>query len=155
MFIIQSKKELGKCKRAMTTAEEYHKLPVAKAITVVDLSRIDVHTNLAGAPVTVCTEDGCSFRVPEKMQGVARKAFEALAKGSAAEVGKGKLCDVLKAVAGVEEQQEEEDNLASLANRLAGRVIDEFAAEFKSTLLRKLKDRRDSVVKEVFETLLQ
>ena len=99
----------------MITAEEYLKMPVAKAITVVELSRIDVHTHLAGSPVTVCTIDGCSFRVPEKMQGVARKAFEALAKGRAPEVAKGKLCDVLKAVAG--EEQEAEDRLVHWRTR--------------------------------------
>ena len=139
----------------MITAEEYLKMPVAKAITVVDLSRIDVHTHLAGSPVTVCTEGGVSYRIPEKMHGLARKAFEALAKGCAPDVEKGKLCDVMKAVAGGEEEQEAEDRLGLVASALADKVIADFETQFRNALLSRLKDRRGTVTQEVLETLLQ
>ena len=141
-------------KTEMIAADEFARMPVLKAITVVDLARIDVHTHLAGAPVTVGTIDGVSYRVPETMQGVARKAFEALAKGCAPELGKGKLCDVLKGLAG-KEVEVEHPTLTSVANALAERALDGFAAEFRSVLLRNLKDKHDNVLQEVLGSLLE
>jgi len=138
----------------MITAEDYHKLPVAKAITVVDLARIDVHTQLAGAPVTVCTVDGVRYRVPEKMQGLAHRAFDAMARGCAPELGKGKLCDVLKAMAG-EEVEADTHTMTSVANALADRALDNYAAELRDAMLRKLKDRHDCVMQEVLSSLLE
>ena len=137
----------------MLTAEAYQKMSIAKAITMVELDRIDAHTHLQGAPLTVCTVEGLSYRVPEKMQGLARKAFEALARGCVPDLGKGKLYDVLKAAAG-EDLEEEPTTVALVANALADRALDAFAAEFRCVLMTKLKDKHDHVLQEVFASLL-
>ena len=136
----------------MITAEDYHKLPVAKAITVVDLPRIDVHTQSAGAPVTVCTVEGVHYRVPEKMQGLAHRAFDAMARGCAPEVERGKLFDVLQAMAGEEEAKH---SMTSVANALANKALEEFAAELRDAMLRKLEERRECVMQEVLSSLLE
>ena len=140
-------------KRAMLTVDANQKMPVARAITVMEWDRIDVHTHLQGTPLTVCTGEGTNCRLPEKMQGLARKAFEVSAKGCAPEVERGKLCDVLKPMAG-EEGEVDKPTLASVASALAERAIDDFAAEFRDALLRKLNDRRDCVLQEVLESLM-
>ena len=138
----------------MLSAEAYQKMQVAKAITVLELDRINVHTNLTGAPLTVCTVEGLSYRLPEKMQGLARKAFDVSARGCAPCVERGKLFDVLSAMAG-DEEDVEKPTLASVAAALADRLLEEFDAEFKAGLLTKLKDRRDSVLQGVLATLLE
>ena len=98
--------------------------------------------------------EGLSYRVPEKMQGVARKAFEALARGCVPDLGKGKLYDVLKAAAG-EEGELERPTLAAVADTLADRLLMEFDTAFRAALLTKLADRRDSVLQGVLATLLE
>jgi len=138
----------------MLSADAYQKMPVARAITVMELDRIDVHTHLAGEPVTICTVEGISYRLPEKMQPMARKAFEASARGFAPDVEKGKLHEVLRAMAG-EEEDVEKHTLASVAAALADRLLGEFDAAFRDALLTKLKDRRDSVLQGVLVTLLE
>ena len=138
----------------MLTAEAYQKMSIAKAITMVELDRIDVHTHLQGAPLTVCTVEGLSYRLPEKMQGLAHKAFEVSARGCAPEVGRGKLFDVLQAMAG-EGGEVEHPTLASVAATLADRLLMEFDTEFRAALLTKLKDRRETVLQGVLATLLE
>ena len=138
----------------MLTAEAYQKMPIAKAIAVMELDRIDLHEHLQGAPLTICTVEGISYRLPEKMQGLARKAFEVSSRGCAPDVERGKLHEVLRMIAG-EAAEVEHPTLASVAATLADRVLAEFDSEFRAALLTKLADRRDSVLQGVLATLLE
>ena len=133
----------------MLTAEDYHKLPVARAM---ELDRIDVHTHVQGAPLTACAAEGIRYRLPEKMQGLARKAIEVSARGCAPYVERAKLHDVLTAMAGDEEAKH---SMTSVAKTLANKALDDFAAELRYAMLRKLEERRDSVMQEVLWSLLE
>ena len=119
-----------------------------------EVVRLDMHTNLAGSPVTVCPAEGVSYRVPSNMQSLAKQAFDASARGCVQYVERAKLHDILKAMAD-EAGEVEHPILASVAAALADRLLVEFDTEFRAALLTKLRDRRDSVLQGVLATLLE
>ncbi len=72
--------------------EEYSNLPEAKASVVVTLDRLDIHANLLGAPATITTVEGVTFKLPAHLQAVAKRV---LASGVPMRGRRGKLPKLL------------------------------------------------------------
>jgi hypothetical protein len=55
------------------TLEEITTLPEAKASVVITLKRLNIHSDIAGEPVTLTTVEGCMLRIPAHLQEIAKR----------------------------------------------------------------------------------
>ena len=129
--------------------EEYAKLPMAKATSAMTVERIDLHTELPGEPVTVHSEEGGAFKLPQTMQAIGKRAFEALTRGANGDVGKGKLLDILTQVAN------SGGDLSSCAEAVADKICGEFEALLREAVLKKVADCKRAVIIEACDVVLR
>ena len=129
--------------------EEFAKLQTAKATSVMVVERIDLHTELPGEPVTVHDNGGLTFKLPQTMQAVGRRAFDALSRGASGDVGRGKLLDILTQVAN------SEGSLSSCAEAVADKICWEFEALLREAVFKRVADCKRAVIIEACDVVLR
>ena len=104
---------------ALTSVEEYNRLPRLTPSAVVELVGLHIHQNLPQSPVTLETVDG-QYRISANLMATAIKAHARLLEGAHAPKGPLKL--VLESLAEVNEG-DSKDSVASLCNLLVDEAL--------------------------------
>ena len=148
-----------------TDLANHMKLPLAKALTHVDLDRIDVEKGVAGEPVTIHSSDGSSYRVEGKLERLARAAHQLALEGHAPDdLESGRLAVVLqrfvdgaRKAAGEDggSPTEEANALTTIAEEVAEAITREFSIHLEEALEKRFSQRRSDLLRKACATMMR
>ena len=148
-----------------TDLANHMKLPLAKALTHVDLDRIDVEKGVAGEPVTIHSSDGSSYRVEGKLERLARAAHQLALEGHAPDdLESGRLAVVLqrfvdgaRKAAGEDGGSpiEEANALTTIAEEVAEAITREFSIHLEDALEKRFSQCRSDLLRNACATMMR
>ena len=142
----------------------HKKLPLAMALTRVDLERIDVQKDIEGEPVTLHSSDGSAYRVEGKLEQMARQAHQLALEGHApGDLESGRVADVLQKILDSAckenvpepEQIDQTPLLVTVAEEMADTILQEFANHLEKALEKRLANQRKDILRKACATLLR